>query len=394
MPLDVLFRNGVPLQTVSEWDRIRNGQFNPLNLDETVLQTTLKLAPPKEFKNGRHLGRYFVPLKLILFRPEDQPRDKSNDVNHVDSLENRFELMGYAKDAQPMMGTMASGGDHVINGFAGFHRKSALTAFGQTFYIIDIYEFDTPLDRRVARNQSNHHTDVTLSQTINDYVKEIVNAAEAGEILKTETAISDLAWRLAEGDKTKKQIEESIIPKAIRLLGSVYADFQTYSSQTGKKSGPHTLQKWLERNGYVPQGVQHRTDEQLIEQGYIAYCAAEGDNKATWSRAIYHGQRLGIPVFFFGYASTRQSNLREFRTDWIEEFKEYKSILVDFSFSITEASQGDGVNESVFWPKVAGFLNQHVQPDATKGGRPTEVGLVDENGNPIVFDPENDCLTL
>ena len=124
MPFDTIARNGVPLQTVAEWYRIRNGQFNPLNLDETVLLDTLELVPPKEFEGGHWLGRYLVPLELIVFNPEDQPRDKSNDVNHVTDLTNRYELMGYAKDAQPMMGTMASGSDHVVVGFAGFHRKS------------------------------------------------------------------------------------------------------------------------------------------------------------------------------------------------------------------------------------------------------------------------------
>ena len=398
MPVAVIdfdgkYRNCVPLQTVAEWDRIRNGQLNPLNLDQSVLEVSSKLAPPKKFKGGRYLGRYLVPLTSIRFDPADQPRDKTNDVNHVTDLTNRFELMGYAKDAQPMMGTMAAGSKFVVEGFSGFHRKSSLTVFGQTFYIIDIYEFPVPLDRRVARNQSNHHRDVTLSQTINDYVSEIVNAANAGEILKSVTAISELAWRLAEGDKTKNQIEGSIIPKAIRQLGSVYANFQTYSSQTGEKAGDHTLQKFMERQGYAAQGVQHRTDEQLVAQGYITYCAAEGDNKATWARSLAHGQRLGIPVWVFGYASTRQSDLKVFRQEWVEEFKEMKSIFVDFAFGITNASQGEGIDESVFWCKFAGFLPQHVKPDATKGGSPTEVGLRDVNGKSIEFDPEGECLT-
>ena len=383
----------IPLQTVAEWDRIRKGQPNPLILNEEVLEVSLKLAPPKKFKGGFHLGRYLVPLTSIKFNGANQPRDKTNDVNHVTDLTHRFELMGYAKDAQPMMGTMADGSEIVVDGFAGFHRQKSSKVFGQSFYIIDIYEFDTPLDRRVARNQSNHHKDVTLSQTINDYVSEVVNAANAGEILKTETAVYELAYRVAKGDMTKDQIENSIIPKSIRQLGNVYANFQTYSSQTGPKAGDHTLQKFMERQEYAVQGVQHRTDEQLIAQGYISYCAAEGDNKATWARAIAHGQRLGIPVWVFGYASNRKSDLKVFRDKWIEEFKEMKSIFVDFAFGITDASQGEGIDESSFWCKFAGFLPQHVRPDATKGGRATEVGLVDEDGNSIVFDPEGNCLS-
>jgi len=393
MPLDGNTRYSVPLQTVAEWDRIRNGQFNPLNLDESVLEKSLELAPPVEFTGGHHLGRHLVPFSQVSFDEEKQSRDKSTDTNHVDSIVNRYELMSYALDAQPMMGTLQSGNNLLVDGFAGYHRNGACEIFGQTFYIVDIYEFDTPLDRRIARNRSNHHRDVALTQTINDYVKEIVNAAEAGEILKTETAVSDLAWALAEGDKTKKQIELSIIPKAIRLLGSVYADFRTYSSMTGKKAGKYTLQKFMENRGYAAQGVQHRTDEQLIAQGCITYCAAEGDNKATWARAIAHGQKLGIPVWVFGYASTRKSDLKDFRDEWIKEFKEMKSTFVDFAFGITDASQGEGIDESSFWCKFAGFLPQHVRPDATKGGRATEVGLVDEDGNSIVFDPEGNCLS-
>ena len=393
MPFDGNHRNCVPLQTVAEWDRIRNGLANPLNLDESILEKSLELAPPVEFTGGHHLGRHLVPFSQVSFDEDKQSRDKQTDTNHVDSIVNRYELMSYALDAQPMMGTLHSGNNLLVDGFAGYHRNGACDTFGQKFYIVDIYEFDTPLDRRVARNRSNHHKDVALTQTINDYVKEIVNAAEAGEILKTETAVSDLAWALAEGDKTKKQIENSIIPKAIRLLGSVYADFRTYSSMTGEKAGKYTLQKFMENRGYAAQGVQHRTDEQLIAQGYISYCAAEGDNKATWARAIAHGQRLGIPVWVFGYASTRQSDLKVFRDKWIEEFKEMKSTFVDFAFGITDASQGEGIDESVFWCKFAGFLPQHVRPDATKGGRATEVGLVDEDGNSIVFDPEGNCLS-
>jgi hypothetical protein len=302
--------------------------------------------------------------------------------------------MGYALDAQPMQATMQSGSITQLDNFAGYHRNGSCKAFDQEVYIVDVYDFDTPLARRVARNRSNHHKDITLSQTLNDYIKEIVNAANAGEIEKTETAVSDLAWKLAEGDKTEKQIEKSIIPGAIKLLGSVYADFKTYSSKEGAKAGESTLQNWMKDSGFVPQGVQNRSDQELINQGYISYCASQGDNKASWARAIYHGQRLGIPVWFFGYASNRQSDLLEFRAKWVGEFSAMKSIFVDFAFNITDASNGEGIDESVFWPKFAGFLNQHVKPDSTSGGRPTEVGLVDENGNSIEFDPEGDCRTL
>ena len=103
---------------------------------------------------------------------------------------------------------------------------------------------------------------------------------------------------------------------------------------------------------------------------------------------------MGIPVWIFGYASTRQSDLKQFRDDWIKEFEEIKDLCVEWARGITDSALEDGINEDAFGVKFAGFLNQHVKPDNTKGGRPTEVGLVDRNGKSIKFDPQGECLTL
>ena len=176
------------------------------------------------------------------------------------------------------------------------------------------------------------------------------------------------------------------------MLGSVYAVFRTYSSSTSKDAD-NTLSKFLANEGIVTQGIKDRSDEELIEQGYISYCAAEGDNKSTWARAITNGQRLGIPVWVFGYASTRVVDLKSFREQWIKEFKETKSLFIDWACDITGSSLEDGIIEDDFVYKVGGFLPQHVKADNTNGGKPTEVGFVDVNGNSIVFDPDGQCLT-
>ena len=385
----------VPLEVRLKWEEMIKGKPNKLNLSEDLIQVTLDKdkAPAMKFKGGRWLGRYLVPLTNIVFNPKDQPRDKKNDVNHVDDLSNLYELIGYDKKALPMMGTLSEGNPTVVDGFAGFHRTVVFSnsTNGQSFYIVDIYEFDSPLDRRIARSRSNHHKRAFLPQTINDYVKEVVNAVNDDECAKTETAISQLAHDLAEGDKTEKQIER-IIKNAINMLGSVYAVFRTYSSSTSKNAD-NTLRKFLANEGIVTQGIKDRSDEELIEQGYISYCAAEGDNKSTWARAISNGQRLGIPVWVFGYASTRVVDLKSFREQWIKEFKETKSLFIDWACDITGSSLEDGICEDDFVYKVGGFLPQHGKADNTNGGKPTEVGLVDVNGNSIVFDPDGQCLT-
>ena len=384
---------GINERVVNEWDRIRLDEPNPLELDESVLENSLKVTPHKDFVDSDYLGRYLIPFSCISFNTEEQSRDKSNDVDHVTQLRDRYEIMGYSLDALPIIGTINEGNEILVEGISGFHRNAACELLGQSFYIVDLYRFKTPLARRIARNQANHHKDVSLTQSINDYVKEIVNAWNADEIEKTEEAVKELAFTLAEGDKTSKQIEKSIVPKAVTLLGNVYSDFRTYSSMRGKKVGKHTLNNWIQVNGFVEQGVTKRDDQALIDQGYISYCAGEGDNKATWARAIQHGERLGIPVWVFGYAKTRTSDLQEFRKNWIKDFLSVKSIYINWAYNITDSSSFEDINEDVFWCKFGGFLPQHVKPDSSKGGRETEVGLVDMYGEPIDFDSEGRCLS-
>ena len=383
----------VPLAIHVEWNRINLNQPNPLKLDDDVIYESLDLAPPLEFKGGTFLGRHLVPSSSQSFDIDDQPRDKSFDPNHVDGLTNKFTLMGYNISAPPPIGIISEGNKFNVDMSSGFHRNKACNVLGQAFYPVDIYEFENDLDKRVARNKTNHHQDLTLSQTLSDYVKEIVQAANAGEIEKTVTAVGALAERLAGGDKTNDQIE-SIAKRASNLIGTVYSNFAVYSSKKGGKAGEHTLTNWLESQGIVKQGVEFRTDEELINQGYISYCAAEGDNKATWARAIFHGQRLGIPVWIFGYSSTRTDDLLKFRNDYKTEFVDYKNIMIDWAASIMKSVPDDGIDEDAFCVKFAGFLNQHKLPNANDKGRPTEIGLVNAEGKSIKFDYLGECLTL
>jgi len=383
----------VPPAIHVEWNRINENQHNPLNLNETLIRDSEKHAPPLVFEGGTWLGRHLIPISSQSFDIDDQPRDKSFDPNHVDGLTNKFTLMGYNISAPPPIGIISEGNKFNVDMSSGFHRNKACNVLGQAFYPVDIYEFENDLDKRVARNKTNHHQDLTLSQTMNDYVKEIVQAGNAGEIAKTVTAVESLANRLASGDKTKNQIK-AIVSRAIRLIDNIYSNFAVYSSKKGGKAGEHTLTNWLESQGVVKQGIEFRTDEELINQGYISYCAAEGDNKATWARAIFHGQRLGIPVFIFGYSSTRIDDLLKYRDDYITEFVDYKNIMVDWASNIMKSVPADGIDEDAFCVKFAGFLNQHKLPQASNKGRPTEIGLVNAKGKSIKFDYLGECLTL
>ena len=66
-----------------------------------------------------------------------------------------------------------------------------------------------------------------------------------------------------------------------------------------------------------------------------------------------------------------------------------------------KATQNDSTNEpsseideDKFPVKLAGFLPQWVRPNDQNHGKPSEIGLVDVQGNTLTFDPKGQCLTL
>lgn len=383
-------KNYIPLEVQLVWDKIAQTCSNPLGLTQETVDESLKTAPHVEYEGATYLGRYLIPRQFIRYDVEEQPRDKSNDADHVNNLVNNFEAIGYRLDAQPPIAGVDMNDLNLAKrkGLSGYNRNEALDRLGQELYIFDLYDFDSLYWEIVARNQSNHHSNPQMSQTIQDYIKEVCNAVKREVIPGTADAIDAFVDAIAT-DKTakaRKKIKVSCYNNC-----NVFPNFRTYNS-TG--AGKNTLNGFISENKFAKQGVEGRTDAELIAKGYITYCAGNGDNKSTWMRALYHGTRLGLPVWIFGYAPNRVDDLKKYREDFITEFNELKEVMIQFAFNTVEEGQESVIDEDNFPVKLAGFLPQYVKPNPNDLGRPTELGLVDVDGNRIKFDPDGDCLTL
>ena len=380
----------IPLEVQLVWDKIAQTCSNPLGLTQETVEESLKTAPAIEYEGATYLGRYLIARQFIRYDVEEQPRDKSNDADHVNNLVNNFEAIGYRLDAQPPIAGVDSNDLNTTKrkGLSGYNRNEALDRLGQELYIFDLYDFDSLYWEIVARNQSNHHSNPQMSQTIQDYIKEVCNAVKREVISGTADAIDAFVDAIAT-DKTakaRKKIKVSCYNNC-----NVFPNFRTYNS-TG--AGKNTLNGFIGDNQFAKQGVEGRTDSELIAEGYITYCAGNGDNKSTWMRALYHGTRLSLPVWIFGYAPNRVDDLKKYREDFIVDFNELKEVMIQFAFNTVEEGQESVIDEDNFPVKLAGFLPQYVKPNPEDLGRPTELGLVDVNGNRIKFDPDGDCLTL
>lgn len=381
----------VSVETESMWAKMLTKCSNPLGLTQEMVEASKEACPPIEYKNAKYLGRYLVPRSILRYNDEEQPRDKNNDQDHVNKLKNDFEVNGYNINCPPPICCFdyENNNDFSLKGQSGYNRNEVYTHMGQQMIIVDIYEYESRLWEIVARNQSNHHANPCLVQTKNDYIKEVCNAVDSEIIESTADAVKNFVDLIAKDktDKIRNQIKVACYNNC-----SVFPNFRTYSSSGSVKS-QNSLKGFLRSYGLPAAGIEGRSDEELEEQGYILYCAGNGGNKATWMRGIVHGIQLGIPVWIIGYAPVRKEDLKEFRESWIEEFEELKETTIQFAATILGDCDSSDFEEDNFPVKVAGFLPQYIKPNPKDGGTPTEKGLVDVNGTPIVFDPDGDCLT-
>jgi len=383
----------VPVSTEMAWAKIAKTCTNPFGLTDNIVEDSLEICKPVEYEGGKFLGRYLIPDTFVRYNPEEQPRDKSNDADHVNDLVNSYEVQGYLLDAHPPIASFdeQSVDPNHLRGQSGFNRKESREKFGQQIAIYDVYEWESRYHEVIARNQANHHQNPQLSQTKHDYLKEVCNAVitdqnPGGVIPADEDEISKFVDLIA-SDKTSK-IRNWIKKTALNNC-QVYPNFRTYNS-TG--TGKHTLKGFLISQGYPKQGIEGRTQDQLEAQGCITYCAGNGDNMQAWARGIQHGTNKDLTVWIFGYAPNRVPDLEDFRTDWVEDFNTMKETYIKFVSNVGESGETIEIDEDIFPVKFAGFLPQYVKPDPKAHGKPTENTLVDQYGNPVKFDPDGDCL--
>ena len=415
----------IPLEIDLAWSKDLQGIDNILELDENVLYVSVDptdggVLPPHlgnpEWKrsigdNATFLGRYQIPNQYVSFNAEEvQPRAKALDHDHRLDLKISYNAQGYKLDAPcPVATTTKDLNRYKVKGLSGFHRYSVFTdkdtglnAVRQGSYFYDLYDFDTPLYEVIARNITNHHNNPAKSLTKQDLIKEVTNAIEAKIIEREVESIEAFVDAIA---SDKPAYWRNDIAKLGFAKAGVTPQFRSYST---KGDNQFTLSYAVEKeHNLVRMGVENRSDEELLSQGYILFAAHRGDAVGAWLKGIYRSGQLNLPIWILGYAATLEDDLEEFRSGWIEEFVKCKENVIAFAYNLFHDDNKeiveiiDGIDEDKFQIRLGGFLPQHAQVDPKAGGSPTERGIVDVYGNTIVFDPTgektgtmSDCLTL
>lgn len=393
---------GVPPAVVNLW--LKNSTLpttkNFLQLTQKDIDDSLKESPPRKYKGALFMGRYFIPWFMCQFREEDQTRDKTNDQAHVADLINDFSQGFVAKLSAPAPVSFDKNNPEIVRSLGAFHRQNVCETIGQDFYIFDVYDFEVThraeYMRRCAANQSNHHRGASKGQSKPDAIKEVSAAVNSGLVECTPEAIKEATEDFV-GTSLSKTVKESIVDIVANNV-EAYANFRTYSSNS--THAKYTIKGEFAKQNIVPAGVEKRTEEQIRDQGYLSYSAAEGDNMSTWMRAMINSAKYDLPCYVFGYSSKRVSDLFEFRKNWIREFEDQRDMLIAFITNWYGESLPDDFDLSRCDVRVGGFLPQHIKRNPKQNGAPTETTIVNVDGTPIPFSPmlsdgtERACLTM
>lgn len=366
------------------YDKLIGSLSNPLNVTEELVA---QLPEPIEYDGAAHVARVIAPRSCVNYVQSTQPRDKQNDIAHVNDLKNDFEVYGIRLDKLPPVVKFAndSTNPYLLTGVSGWHRDVVLDDLGQEFYVYDVYEFETPWHERLVRSATNWSTGPQKTQTRNDYLKEICNAVESGEIGSDPDSISDAVDSIA-ADRTsnvRRWIKKEAISKT-----QVIANFRTYNPE-GKSQ--NSIFAFCKKNNIPVAGTNGRELIEVMDQGCITYFATNANNMSTWGRGFAFSQKYELPILYFGYLAERKGDLRAQRALLLEEFQEVKDMFVKGCFAVSGV-ENDG--EPHYFPiRFAGFLPQNIRPDSVSGGADTEHTIVDLDGNPLEFSPDMPCLT-
>lgn len=345
---------------------------------------SLKLSPPKYPKGVRLKKRVVLNRDLVTKMKNMQIRELAVIAEKLGPLRDSFAVHGWLHEKKvPTVKVDPNNKDRFI-ALSAFHRDAAAELIGWDTMIYDVLEFDSPRDERVHRTNTNPDIPEGTPNTLDDIVKQVIEAIQNNEIKNDDDDVKKLIDDLAPG----KTIENrKVIFNRLRRNYSTSSTLLTYHSGKGEHSTNIVAEKLN-----IPAGG----DRRLIETGRLGYISSQETPKSSLFKSKTLANKHGKIVEFFAWISTPLSpDVSETgeKVGLPAQRKAYKAAFDEFILEDCKSTQfmfklnGYDVELSEIvknYPiKFVGFLPQDITADPNKAGRPKEETIVDVNGNPI-----------
>ena len=340
-------------------------------------------SPSKIYRKGTIFKKRLILNRNSVTYPRDEnPRELQVNTDNVPSLKDSFEVNGFITSCPPPTVKVDPNNSARFIGLSGYHRNAAASALNWETMIYDVLEFDSPKDELLHKCNSNAHKTPTIEQTNDDVAKNVIIALERKYISNDDDSIMDFISNAAP-EKTSKKHKD--IYKKVRERHGKYSTVITYHAGNGENSAYSFA---LQHN------IPYDGDRLKDQSGVLGYITGDITPKTTLFGAkklsrMYDGENIYI---FSWIKKDPKPNpaMRIQRKSWKDKFDDF---IKEDCESMRFIAQRCGFdipldvlikNHPV---KFVGFLAQDIAPDETKGGRPTEEGIVDVDGNPITFSP-------
>jgi hypothetical protein len=342
------------------------------------VEKSLRMAPPKQFKGAKFVKRIIVNRDKITFPEEEQTRVLSIKQDNVIAIRDSLEINGWIHTEQPPFGYVDPNNKDRLIGVSGFNRDAAMSQLDWSTIIFDIYEFDSPLAKRIAKTSANHHRTPFSSNTREDLIKQVICAIKESEIDGDEKTIKNLIDIIADdkSSKEKKNIYDSVMK---RKGGS--DTIRTYHTGEGEYSTQEIA---------VDLKLPYKGDIHFKLSSELGYIGSIKTPKTTlFDAKAVSSTYNNAKVAFIGFIDKpgEQPKIYEQRKQFKESFSAFirqdaKFVLHILKLYGVKTTLDDVISNYPIHFK--GFLPQVITPDSNKGGRPKEETLVDVMGNPVV----------
>ena len=335
---------------------------------------SLKLSPPRKSDGVKFVKRLVIRRDKVTYPDFEQTRVHAVKQPNIVQIRNSLEVNGWIHSEQPPFGYVDPNNKDRYIGISGFNRNAAMSQLGWDTMMFDVYEFESPLSKRIAKTKANQHLTPFSTNTNQDLVKQVLLAIKEKEINSDEKSIKDLIEEIA-SDKVAKE-RKSIYDTVILQRGGSDT-IRTYHTAKGEYSTQEAALKL---------GLPYKGDEHFKMFGKLGYISSiETPKTALYDAKVMSNDYGGAKVSLISFIKAPKEQPKIY-----EQRKKHKETIIQFMRKDAEFVMNMlktyGVNTTIDdilkkYPIVfGGFLPQVITPDVTKGGKPKEETLVDEFG--------------
>lgn len=341
------------------------------------VELSLKLSPPRKSPGVKFVKRIIIRRDKVTYPDFEQTRVHAVKQTNVVQIRNSLEVNGWIHSEQPPFGYVDPDSKERFIGISGFNRNAAMSQLGWDTMLFDVYEFESPLAKRIAKTKANQHLTPFSTNTNQDLVKQVLLAIKSKEINSDEMSIKKMIEEIA-SDKVSSE-RKKILDTVITQRGGSDT-IRTYHTGKGEYSTEEIALKL---------SLPYKGDEHFKMFGKLGYISSMKTPKtALYDAKVLSNDYGGAKVSFISFIEDpkEQPKIYEQRKKHKESITQFMRKDAEFVLNILKTYGVNTTIEDILkkYPIIfGGFLPQVITPDGTKGGKPKEEFLVDEFGKDI-----------